>query len=154
MSCDKAHNHNNVEHRSATLYSSMSINTIHLRCTYGRPVHPEGDSTVSTNPRHRVLLRHPGYDDANNILILLQASDHSDGAFHHETARIACAIIADNRWDGYFTTTRNGPRVDVPGNGLLPSGSYYFQVPKEHHLGKLLSKRWDHTTPIDTCCVP
>jgi len=111
--------------------------TTHLRCTYSHPVHPEGGFAVSTNPRHRVILRHPGYDDANNILILFQAPDHADGGLHHETARIACAIIADNRWDGYITTLRDGPMVDVPENGLLPCGNYYFQVPKEHHSGEV-----------------
>ncbi|KAK3320549.1 hypothetical protein B0T19DRAFT_477800 [Cercophora scortea] len=74
---------------------------------------------------------HPGYADNDNILLILSALDDGGGV-HHETARIACAILADSRWDGYFSLTANGPplagETDSP-DAVLALPAYYFCVP-------------------------
>ena len=49
------------------------------------------------------------------------------GGVHHETARIACAILADCKWDGYFSLTRDGVRLEDAGaDTILTAPQYYF----------------------------
>ena len=55
--------------------------------------------------------------------------DSQEGGLHHGTARIACAIIAGNRWDGYLSLQPNGPRVPETDEDVLLSDKYYFLVP-------------------------
>lgn len=79
---------------------------------------------------HFVSFKHPAYPDGANTLLRLQATDSSPGGgLHHETARIACAIIACNAWDGYFSRTRDGPQVAEDPDDVLKEKIYYFQVP-------------------------
>ncbi len=78
-----------------------------------------------------IRFRHPGYE-SGNILFVLRGSDRTDDStdvgLHHETARLACAIVADNRWDGYLSTSRTGPPVSADQVVLLGS-DYFFIVP-------------------------
>ena len=83
-------------------------------------------STISVEFRHRVFIRHPGYSFPHNVLLFFGARDHAKGGIHHETARIACGIVAGNRWDGYFTENLNGPRVVIPPHGILLNSEYFF----------------------------
>ena len=53
--------------------------------------------------RGSVSIRHPGYDDKDNLLIKFTAVAYHQRGLHFGTAHIACGIIAGNRWDGYFT---------------------------------------------------
>jgi hypothetical protein len=75
----------------------------------------------------------------------LQAPDHANGGIHHETARIACAIVAGNRWDGYFTETPGGERVSADKNELLTKSDYYFHVPPSNRskYSPSIIVRWD-----------
>ena len=61
-------------------------------------------------PEHIVTFKHPGYPDqfGQNILLTLHAFDDVRGGLHCGTAHIACAIVACNAWDGYFSRTRDG----------------------------------------------
>ncbi|MCJ1469132.1 hypothetical protein MMC07_007765 [Pseudocyphellaria aurata] len=54
------------------------------------------------------------------------ATDHPAGGIHYETVRIACGIIAGNRWDGYFTEEVDGTKLEFTGN---PSPFKYPIVP-------------------------
>lgn len=90
--------------------------------------------------RHQVTILHPAYNSPGNVLLVLSATDHPSGAIHHETALVACGIVADNRWDGYFTKNKNGPRIDLESNGLLIQGQYYFHVPGVLGLFHFLAK--------------
>lgn len=105
------------------------MSTARVRNPFGPPSHPQSDLGIAKTLRHRVIIKHPGYDDLHNTLLVLQASDSAKGGFHHETARIASAIIADNRWDGFLSKTPTGCEVDIPRDRILPPGEYYFQVP-------------------------
>ncbi|KAI9788112.1 MAG: hypothetical protein M1816_007244 [Peltula sp. TS41687] len=58
---------------------------------------------VSVDHKHRIIIRHPGYASEYNILIILQAPDHSDGGLVYDTAH----TIYD----------------------VLPVGEYYFHLP-------------------------
>ena len=77
-----------------------------------------------------VSIRHPGYDDKdNNLLIKFTAVDYHQCGLHFGTAHTACGIIAGNRWDGYFTQTKDGPRLDFEIDNGLPVGDYYYHLP-------------------------
>ncbi|OCK93236.1 uncharacterized protein K441DRAFT_149797 [Cenococcum geophilum 1.58] len=60
------------------------------------PSHEDGGQNLPTGLNHGVYLCHPGYSETGNILMVLSALDHPQGGIHHETARIACAIVANN----------------------------------------------------------
>lgn len=82
----------------------------------------------SANPKHKVIIRHPGYANEGDTLLTLPAFDARDGGLHYDTARVACGIIAGNRWDGYFATDTEGEDTDLghASDGILPVGVYYF----------------------------
>ncbi|KAL8974705.1 MAG: hypothetical protein Q9197_001074 [Variospora fuerteventurae] len=82
------------------------------------------------NDPHSVCFRHPAIPYAQgNLLIILDGNDNAQGYLHHETARIACAIIAGNQWDGYLATSPTAAAIDVPPHGMLTGEDYYFIVP-------------------------
>ncbi|KAL6402742.1 hypothetical protein AUP68_14077 [Ilyonectria robusta] len=92
-------------------------------------------SSVSAGRRF-IKLFHPGYhepdqeqyDPNGDVLISLPALD--DGGIHHDTAHTACAILAANRWDGYFSHDRSGSmKVRPPQDGILRERSYFFCLP-------------------------
>lgn len=87
-----------------------------------QPAEPAEEFTGNTR---RIKFRHPGY--ANQVLIALPAFDN--GGLHYGTALLACAIIAGNRWDGYFKTEVDGDRLDTAFDTVLTEKSYYFFVP-------------------------
>ncbi len=86
---------------------------------------PPDASSVSTNPYHTIVFKHPGYQNDNNRLLTLPAYDDPEGGFDLETAKTICGILADNRWDGFFTQDLDGPPVHV----LEASAEYYFILP-------------------------
>lgn len=60
---------------------------------------------------------------------MLPGLDHLDGGIHYETARILCAIIADNQYAGFFTEDSAGPRrVETPKDGVLQPKNYTFNT--------------------------
>lgn len=73
-----------------------------------------------------VFFLHPGYPDSKNVLLSLPALD--SGGIHHETARIACAILADCNWNGFFSLTRDGPRLPAGSDDILTQNRYYFRI--------------------------
>ncbi|KAJ9644101.1 hypothetical protein H2199_003969 [Coniosporium tulheliwenetii] len=120
----------NTEPHAPTLPEALSNpKSIVLRSLFTPPTHPDGSVSVSTSARHRVIIRHPGYDDADNDLMVLQASDHSDSGIHHATALVMCSIVAGNRWDGFFTQLKNGLRVELQPDDVLEEEIYYFHIP-------------------------
>jgi len=82
----------------------------------------------SANPKHKVIIRHPGYANEGDTLLTLPAFDRRSGGLHYDTARVACGIIAGNRWDGYFARDTEGADTDLAhtSDGILPVGVYYF----------------------------
>lgn len=76
-----------------------------------------------------VFFLHPGYKDNHNILLTLPAFD--SGGIHHATAHIACAILANGRWDGFLSLSRDGPRLSANPDDVLPHGRYYFCIEGE-----------------------
>ncbi|KAF4449623.1 hypothetical protein FALBO_16621 [Fusarium albosuccineum] len=94
-----------------------------------------GESSVTSKTRF-IKIFHPGYyepdeeqyDPNGDVLISLPALD--DGGIHHDTAHTACAILAANRWDGYFSRDPEGRgKIDRPPDGILRDKSYFFCLP-------------------------
>ena len=87
-------------------------------------------SFLQEQPLHRIIIRHP---HNNDVLLTLFAWDHASGALHHGLVHDICAIIADNRQDGYLSTSRepNKENAKTDHTDLLPAGlaDYYFHVP-------------------------
>ncbi|KAL7967090.1 hypothetical protein HDV63DRAFT_383706 [Trichoderma sp. SZMC 28014] len=82
-----------------------------------------------------IYFSHPGYPAPNTLLTLAPTDcENSNGVtvfgVHHETALLACQIIANNAFHcGYFALDSAGlQRVDVPLHGLLTKGRYYFHI--------------------------
>lgn len=86
---------------------------------------------------------HPGYESPDDILFELPRLDRSEDrndsenprtiestpsiGVHHRTALLACQIIADNAFEGYLATDRDGQhRVLAIPDGLLTDDTYWF----------------------------
>ena len=85
-----------------------------------------------------IRFRHPGYGDEfdQSVLFEIYAFDDNNGSpgLHYQTALTACAIVAGNAWNGYFTTRQGGQEIPHPAGQMLSSPQdYYFHVPENHH---------------------
>ena len=112
---------------------------MHIRPTF-RTILEEESNTIPLNSSCRIRFRHPGYPDNQNILFTLPAQDDPKGGMHHATALTACAIIAGNAFDGYFTQTSDGDPIQTPHGGVLKAPSYYFH-PKQKTAGRCMELR-------------
>jgi hypothetical protein len=117
----------------------------HIRTPYPPPTHADGGlgggggaTASSSGGISRIQFRHPGYPDTGdtNIMLILPALDSSSnegsGRFglHHETARLACAIVANCAWDGFLSTEkrRGASPISAAPDELLKAARYYFHV--------------------------
>lgn len=80
-----------------------------------RPLQNQTTPLASFNRySHFILFKHPGYSDEDkNTLLRLYAIDHESNGLHFTTAFVACAIVAGNAWNGYFTYGRDGERINM-----------------------------------------
>lgn len=106
------------------------------RSLYPTPSHPDGGICDTELSCRKVRIHHPAYKDDSYTLIAFIGLDHPAGGIHHETARIACAILAGNRWDGFLTETRTGERIREDSNSILQKSKYYFRLPNISPDGK------------------
>ncbi|RKL20547.1 hypothetical protein BFJ72_g15020 [Fusarium proliferatum] len=81
---------------------------------------------AATRQQKNVFFYHPGYQDGHNLLLNLPALNAA--GIHHETARIACAIVAACNFDGYFSTSKNGPKIPDGPDDILQDKKYYFCI--------------------------
>lgn len=86
-----------------------------------------------------VRFRHPGYS-SHNIIFTLFGHDSLEGGLYCEFARLACAIVAGNRWDGYFSTSATG--LPTEDSELLLGSDYYFIVPPPSQGELLWQWQW------------
>jgi hypothetical protein len=93
------------------------------------PPSPAVVPRFSTQTPPQIIFRHPAYRSTR--LIDLPAFDGSESCpgLHHGTALLICGIIADNKFNGWLSRTRDGERLGLGSDGLLPVGEYYFHVP-------------------------
>jgi len=83
-----------------------------------------------------IKIRHPGYDSPFNELLALFAPDTlSDGTkpgLYAQLCLDACAIVANNRFDGFLSEQRDyavAQRHKVNPDSILRESNYYFHVP-------------------------
>lgn len=99
------------------------------RPPFAAPTHPDGGKDIPDDVTCTVTFRHPGYPNEHNIIMVLPALDDAQGGIHHETALIACAVVAGNRWDGFLSEQRTGSGVLTPRDDVLRGKEYYFRLP-------------------------
>ncbi|KEF50890.1 uncharacterized protein A1O9_13060 [Exophiala aquamarina CBS 119918] len=89
---------------------------------YPEPSHPQ--KLTRPTDFEPIKVRHPCYQD-DSCNVLLKFWSHA----HHETVRVACAIVANNAWVGYLSTDRGGNDPIVENTeSTLTRKSYYFHV--------------------------
>lgn len=91
-------------------------------------------------PYPAISFRHPAYADFDDVLFKLPRLDQTEPGratgIHHRTALQACQIVANNAFDGYLATDRNGQQaVTVPPDGILTEDSYWFIVERHSSDG-------------------
>lgn len=115
-----------------------------------------------SDPDRVVEFCHPGYEYPHNILFRLSAIEPDSApptatqrfGVHHDTARIACAILANNAWDGYLTADKaDGPRISGGPDCILVNDRYYFHPPSSQSdpkypiVADFESWQFPHTLP-------
>lgn len=108
---------------------TFAVSMAQLRPPFAAPTHQDGGKDIPEDVTCTVTFRHPGYPDEHNIIMVLPALDDVQGGVHHETALIACAVVAGNRWDGFLSEQRTGSGVLTPRDGVLKGKEYYFRLP-------------------------
>ena len=84
----------------------------------------------SAGADERINIRHPGYSPSNDLIFSLHTLDHATAGVHHGFVLDACAIIADNRRDGWLSIDRGGnDRVEGDLDHVLSNGDYWYNVP-------------------------
>ncbi|KAF2724602.1 hypothetical protein K431DRAFT_300911 [Polychaeton citri CBS 116435] len=83
--------------------------------------------------RSLVLVRHPGYANGNNILLTLTSSDGDDSYYgvDFRLVHTACAIIADNDYNGWLSLSddSSASKIALDDGAILQAGEYYYHVP-------------------------
>jgi hypothetical protein len=77
---------------------TFAVGMAQLRPHFAAPTHQDGGKDIPDDVTCTMTFRHPGYPDEHNIIMVLPALDDAQGGIHHETALIACAVVAGNRW--------------------------------------------------------
>jgi hypothetical protein len=86
--------------------------------------------SVGAGADGRINIRHPGYGPDHDLLFSLHTPDHASGGVHYGLVLDACAIIADNRRDGWLSVDREGTtRVEGDLDHVLSNGDYWYNVP-------------------------
>ena len=129
---------------------SLKMSEIAIRQPNCRVLPPFTVTSMSHNPAHETTFRHPAYSSESNknVLFILKAYDHPEGGLHHETARVACGMVAGNVWSGYFAYSAGGEPITMGPNGILRVGrNCFFHVPDlrglaegKDHLSSLSSQ--------------
>ncbi|KAI0443015.1 hypothetical protein F4803DRAFT_517130 [Xylaria telfairii] len=98
--------------------------------TYG----PYSRPTTEFDSEDEIQFHHPKYSPPHDILFILPRLDRSSTSLqgvHYGTALTACQIVANNAFDGYLATDREGrERVDcnLDFDHLLTQSDYWFFV--------------------------
>ncbi len=91
-------------------------------------VSPVAGAAPQPYSRHRICFRHPHYRAPTNVLLDLLAPDGPEGGLEYGFAHAACAVIAGNRWDGFFTHEVNGTPLRFAHGDIMPKREYYFHT--------------------------
>ena len=118
--------------------TSLESSKAEARPQYDAPKHPTAPLALPISPQ-LIYFLHPGYPTHEGALLCLPGVDVNHGV-HHRTALYACAMVANNRWDGFFTLDRDGAELvaSTDMDQSLTVQQYYFQVPSPSH-GELIA---------------
>ena len=72
---------------------------------------------------------HPGYDNDVVPLMSFPGYDSKEGDLWHDFAHTACAIISNNRFDGWLSISQDPEAPHVSGELIAP-GKYWWHVPQ------------------------
>lgn len=103
-----------AQRRSQSILVMSSDVVQHERTSLLRLLKPPEPSlpshSFSGSRDNTIKIKHPGYPDdyEQNVLMMLYAFDCQGGGLHCGTALIACALVAGNAWNGYFTLEHDG----------------------------------------------
>ncbi len=95
---------------------------------FNRPVPPPPAQPLTN--RGSISFCHPGHTQYNIFLRLARVDQDPDSSLfgvHHETALLACRIIACNNTDGYLAD-KDHNRVQTPVGGILVENKYFLQI--------------------------
>ena len=98
------------------------------------------ESNATADLGAEIIIRHPGYDDDPDPLIVLAGYDH-DGekrGLHFGTASLICSVLS-GRSDGYFTAELYGWGLILDDDSLLKEGTFYYHVPNDPQYPVYLS---------------
>ncbi|KAI4189419.1 MAG: hypothetical protein LQ348_003796, partial [Seirophora lacunosa] len=110
----------------------MDLRIVAPKDNLNRP--PESQAPVARHlPQVEIVIKHPGYQEAENVLMLLRGFDRvgEREGLHHGTVLTACHIVS-GRNDGYLTAEREGAPIELHLDYVLHEGEYYFIVPNDH----------------------
>jgi hypothetical protein len=118
-----------------------------------RPLFPSLrlDDTPAQHVSKKVIVRHPAYKGQNNVLTSLLAADGPDGGLDLATVHTICAIMADNRFDGYLAH-QSDPTSLAMHVQILPPGEYFFHVPSNTEVSESGDATVD--SPSAAYCYP
>ena len=75
-----------------------------------------------------IKIYHPGYHDEVVPLISFSGYDSQEGHLWYDLAHTACAIISNNQFDGWLSTSRDAQSPRFSGELLAP-GDYWWHLP-------------------------
>ena len=89
----------------------------------------------STSKVLGIKIRHRGYEDSNNILLILhpcdkQSDQSTTPALIIHYVLVVCGIISGNTWRGFISRDRSGEdRLNAASTPFLTDSDYYFSLP-------------------------
>lgn len=99
-----------------------------------------------------IRFRHPGYShlsEEEDVLLYLPCTDPK-GGLRHRTAKIACAIVANNAWEGYLSDKCDGGALTIGEDDLLTNKDYWFHVPNQRSPYPVVPTFQDWKFPHDS----
>lgn len=115
-----------VSSAHAKTHMASQAQRVVIRPPQRLPEHSEGSGDIPSDRNHEIIIKHPGYDDGYNVILMLPALDRSAGGLDHATVLVICGILTGNRWHGCLTRERDGQPVPQDGFLIVPVGEYYF----------------------------
>lgn len=92
---------------------------------------PAPPPSAPSHPQLQILFRHPGYDDGNNVLFKLHASDIDDNGqpgLYAQLALDACTVIAGNCAGKCWLSLLRDGSASIDPASTLRGRSYYFHL--------------------------
>lgn len=104
---------------------------------------------TATRIRHKnVRIHHPAYPPGATLLLGFPGLDSSSGGIDFNFVHTACAIVADNRFDGYLSLQSLGDAQPLERTSTLNAGDYYFHVPPPTTSSSDEHDRQPHLYPV------